>query len=166
MNFNFSKLVTMAFVAAVSISGLGLTLESAQAKITRSCGVSLGVYVRDGNSNNAYGLGDILGQGSCKNKMSANTCRQIARSQINQCLAEFWKYRNVNMIPAKCRNLVGGSSRPGARLTYQGVMPIAKPKMLMARAARVVCCQLRRGAASVEVQIAGRIFGDKKGREI
>jgi hypothetical protein len=141
---------------------LAAAVAPAAADITRGCSASLDVYVVDGSLSSADQLGTIEGRGGCSNKAHANDCRARARAEIDRCRNDLWNGRQVNAIPASCRSIVQGSSRSGAKLSYDGILVYSEPNRLMARAARAACCQLRPNADKLNIQIGGRITGDKK----
>lgn len=135
--------------------------QPAVAEITRSCTASVIVATFD-KPLALKTLATIDAQGSCKNKLHANDCRERARRELDRCRADMWAGRHTNAVPASCNNLVAGSSRGGAKLQYEGIMVIDEPQRLTARGAFVTCCQLRPKADNVTVSFEGRISGDEK----
>jgi hypothetical protein len=152
LRFTKFALLLFAFFAA----------SPASADISRSCRANVVVTVIDNKLDKTESLADIEGRGSCSGKHKANECRSRARGALNTCLKDLWAGRQSNAIPASCKNMVEGSSRTGARLQYQGIVIIAEPNRLMARAAVSACCRMRPQAAKLTVQVGGRISGDKK----
>ena len=134
----------------------------ALADITRGCSASVGVFVMDKKADPYTILGTIEARAGCKNKLHADDCRQLARAQIDRCIADLWTGRNENALPGSCNSLASGSSRAGARLQYDGILVIQEPARFTARAAAVVCCQMRPNADQVMVSFDGRINGDQK----
>ncbi len=145
------------FIAAIFFSFTGVS----QAEITRSCRASLNIFVADGKPNAYYNLANVEGRGSCSN-LRPNQCRERARGQVNQCLSASWSNRHQDSIPGTCKTLVGGSSRSGAKLQYQGIFPIAQDERLTARAAFAACCIMRPNAANLTLEFGGAIQGDEK----
>lgn len=146
---------------AVAFAALYVT-PYAQADITRSCQASLEFFIKDNNPQPYVALGGIEGRGSCNNKLQADKCRENARKALNSCLGSLWANRNVNQVPAACNSIIGGSSRSGAKLTYDGILPIQESNRLTARAAFEVCCVKRKNAGVLVGQFGGRISGDRK----
>jgi hypothetical protein len=134
----------------------------ASADITRNCFAGIDVSIIDEGPNWSRRLGNIVGQGSCNNVLQANTCRSRARQAVGECVQAMWQGRQVNAIPAACKNLVSGSSRSGAKLTYDGIMVINEPNRLSARTARLVCCQARPDSDKVKLFFSGVLTGDEK----
>lgn len=138
-----------------------LGANSAKADISRSCQANVAIMVRDNKPNAYYTLAEIEGRASCKN-LQPNTCRSLARGQINNCLNSLWGSRHSNLVPQSCKSLVSGSSRAGAKLDYLGIIPIEQDERLTARAAFVACCVLRPNANNLNVFFGGAIIGDEK----
>lgn len=136
-------------------------VSNAKADISRSCDASVAIMVLDNNPNAYRILGSIEGRASCKN-LQPNVCRSQARAQINVCLQSVWDNRHADLIPSACKTLANGSSRPGARLDYDGIIPIEQDQRLTARAAFVACCVLRPNAKNLTVFFGGAIVGDEK----
>jgi|GEM_PF-1854622 len=107
-------------------------------------------------------MGSLLGRGSCANSIQANKCRQAARAEIGKCLSQLWTERNANKIPSSCSSLVSGSSRNGARLTYDGILGFEQSQRLTARAARYLCCNMRPNENEVPARFDAVITGDEK----
>jgi hypothetical protein len=99
-------------------------VPSAWADITRGCRASLVVAT---SSNNFMNLGTIEARASCKNKAHANDCRANARTRLDTCRRAIWSGRHTNAIPDACRTLFDGSSRPGARLQWNGIYVMPNP---------------------------------------
>lgn len=144
------------------VSLLILLAQNAYSDITRNCQASVDVFINDSNAYPRAELASVVGRGSCANAIKANECRERARSAINACLQDLWSNRNNNSIKMSCNSISSGSSRSGARLTWSGILPIPSQNKLTARTTYIVCCQLRPNAASVDVEIGGRITGDRK----
>jgi hypothetical protein len=134
----------------------------AMADITRGCSATVGVYVMDKRPNPYALLGTIEARAGCKNKLHADDCRRLARAQIDRCITELWAGRNDNRLPSACDSLASGSSRPGARLQYEGILVIKESERFTARAAATVCCHMRPTTDRVMVSFDGRINGDQK----
>lgn len=145
----------------VMVGFVGLA-QAATADITRGCSGTVNVEILDGNANNYVLIGKVEGKGSCKNSLQANECRRKARSEINHCYLDMWQNRQNNSIPPRCRSLLSGSSRSGAKLAYEGIMPISQPERLSARAARSVCCYKRPHANKLSLLFYGVVTGDQK----
>jgi len=133
----------------------------ALADITRGCSASVGVFVMDKKADPYTILGTIQARAGCKNKIHADDCRRLARAQIDRCIVDLWNGRNDNALPVSCNSLAEGSSRPGARLEYDGILIIKEPQRLTSRAAAVVCCHMRPKTDRVMVSFEGRINGDQ-----
>jgi len=141
---------------------IGLLLSfvpTASADITRSCKAVFSVATFTPSLSKT--IGSISGQGSCKNKASANDCRAAARKEIDRCIAGMWRDRQKNTIASECNTLVNGSSRAGAKLSWNGILTISEPSRLTARMAYNVCCQMRPDAGRIQARIIGQITGDK-----
>lgn len=141
-------------------AGILLALATtASADITRSCQATLSVKINNSGSGDV--LGNIVGQGSCKNTTQANDCRARANAEIDRCFAGAWRDRQKNALAPECQSLSPGSSRAGARLTWISSLPIAEPARLTARMAYAACCKLRPTAGAIQVTVRGTISGDK-----
>ena len=151
-----------SFYTITTLLVMSFAPSSANADISRTCRATIDIEILDNKPNSVKRLAEITGKGTCKNSTQANTCRQRARSELNACLSEAWKNRQNNSIPSRCNNMVNGSSRPGAKLTYIGIMPINQPARLTARAARYVCCQARPTAGHLTINFGSLINGNKK----
>ena len=152
-----------SLVSGLSFLGLFLGfVQSAEADITRQCEAGLDVWVRNGGPGSTTRLGNITGQGSCTGALYANTCRMRAKDAILKCLADVWANRQIDQIPESCNNLVSGSSRSGAELTYDGILIIDEPNRLTARAARFVCCTARPNSTIVQIGFGAVLTGDEK----
>jgi hypothetical protein len=149
-------------LALVFFLALTFAIETASADITRRCQAGLDVWVANGGPTDATRLGSIEGQGSCSGTLTANTCRERAKGAILNCLDDLWSQKQVDAIPARCKNLFSGSSRSGAELTYDGILIIDEPNRLTARAARFACCQARPNASFIRLGFGAVLTGDAK----
>ncbi len=134
----------------------------AQADIARNCYASLDVYIKDNGANRNISLATVVGKGNCANQLYANKCRENARKAINNCLTDTWDNRHVDAIQNSCDSIINGSSHSGAKLSWDGIIPIDQDNRLTARGAYQVCCVNRKFADKVNVQFGGRITGDQK----
>jgi hypothetical protein len=142
---------------ATIVLAAGMIMASAPplyAEIMRGCSASL--YVKA--SGAVMTLASIEGRGVCKNKVQANDCRVSAHKKIEICLKSLWRVRQKNEMPFECSSI--GGSREGAKLTWDGIYPIAEPNRLSARMAYAACCKLKPNSTQLQLITASKYSGD------
>ncbi len=149
------------FLSAAIVAG-SLFTQTASADIARHCQASVEFLIKDQGPNRFIPIASITGRGTCANAIQADKCRERARAALNSCISAMWANRHNNLIPAACNSILEGSSRSGAKLNYQGIIPIPQSQRLTARASFRVCCQLRPNSNVVLGNFGGRINGDRK----
>jgi hypothetical protein len=150
---SFPVLVFVFLISAFSV---------AHADVTRICKASIEVRVLASpqhNWSNEY-IARLEGRGACANSVWANRCRERARDAIDDCRKALWDNRFTNAIPAACRS--GTDTRPGARLTWDGIATFPQSDRIFSRVIHSACCRQKPNASAVTVEVHGTIWGGEK----